>query len=62
MSTGRPQRPNSGTVDPDNPEAMRAWAAWLRIEEGNLRRLVAIIGTSAGQIEYVLGITQRSRW
>jgi hypothetical protein len=56
------QRPTGDTIDLNDPESVRAWAAWLEVDVDKLRRLVAIAGSSAGQLEYILGINQRSRW
>ena len=55
-------RPDGNAIDVSDPEAVRAWAVWLQIDEDQLRRLVALAGPSAGQIEYILGIKQRPRW
>jgi len=62
MKSDPPQRPKGDTIDVTDPEALRAWAEWLEIEPAGLARIVAIVGSSAGQVEFVLGKTNRSRW
>jgi Protein of unknown function (DUF3606) len=60
--TPPPPRPQGDLIDVTDPKAVAAWAAWLRVDEAKLRRLVAVAGSSAGQMEYILGINPRSRW
>jgi hypothetical protein len=62
MGESPPIRPKADVIDLSDPEAVRAWAAWLRVDEAKLRRLVGIVGASAGQMEYILGINQHGRW
>jgi hypothetical protein len=54
-------RPEKG-IDATDTESIRVWAAWLRVDEGQLRRLIAIMGSSVRELEYVLGVHQRPRW
>jgi hypothetical protein len=58
----KPSRPPGDTIDILDPEAVRAWAAWLEVDHNTLRNIVRIVGSSAGQIEYILGKNLRSRW
>ncbi len=62
MDTKPPARPRGDMIDIEDPAAIRAWAAWLNIDEGMLLRVVRIVGCSAGQIEFLLGRDPRSRW
>jgi hypothetical protein len=57
-----PVRPRGDTIDPNCAESVRAWALWLELEEDILVHLVGIVGSSVGQIEYVLGKKPRARW
>ncbi len=62
-STARPpERPRGDTIDSSSPESVRAWALWLETEEHALVHLIGIVGSSVGQIEYVLGKKKRARW
>jgi len=62
-SSARPRvRPLGDTIDASSAEAVRAWALWLETEEDSLLHLIDIVGSSVGQIEYVLGKKPRARW
>ncbi len=55
MHSKLPIRPKGDTIDITDPEALSAWAAWLEISEAQLTRIIRIVGSSAGQVEYVFG-------
>jgi hypothetical protein len=57
-----PPRPKGDTIIRTDPASMREWAAWLDIDETKLLHLIDIVGPSAGQLEYVLGKNEQSRW
>jgi len=62
MLSDPPKRPAGDTIEISDPDALRAWAAWLEIEPAGLVRIVGILGPAAGQIEFLLGKSDRSRW
>lgn len=62
MRAELPKRPRGDTIDVTDPKAARAWAAWLDVDQSQLLRVVRIAGASAGQVEYLLGKTKRSRF
>jgi len=58
----RPSRPSGDTIDVLSPGAVSAWAAWLEVEPAALLKIVRIVGSSTGQVEYILGKNLHSRW
>ena len=62
MPTDPPKRPEGDTIDVTNIESLNRWAAWLEVDPVLLIRIVGVVGSSAGQVEFILGKSDRSRW
>jgi hypothetical protein len=62
MNKKPPMRPKGDTIDLADPQALHDWAVWFSVKESMLVRLVRIAGSSAGQIEYILGTSKRPHW